>query len=85
MLIAAMVLAQAELLSDAGAPIPVLLVDDFGSELAPEFQGRFAAALACYPGQKFVTAFEQPAAFRGLEGRLFHVEHGTIRSLRTMN
>lgn len=85
MLIAAMVLAQAELLSTAGAPAPVLLLDDFGSELAPEYQSRLAAALAAYAGQKFVTAFELPPAFEGIEGRLFHVEHGTIRSLRAMH
>lgn len=85
MLIVAMVLAQAELLAVSGAPIPVLLLDDFGSELAAEFQARLAAALAAYPGQKFITAFEAPAAFRGFEGELFHVEHGTIRSLRPMH
>ena len=85
MLIVAMVLAQAELLAASGAPIPVLLLDDFGSELAAEFQGRLAAGLATYPGQKFITAFEPPAAFRGQEGELFHVEHGTIRSLRPMH
>lgn len=85
MLIAAMVLAQAELLSASGAPTPVLLLDDFGSELAPEFQARLAAGLAGYAGQKFVTAFENPAGFKGIEGRLFHVEHGTIRSLRPMH
>lgn len=85
MLVVAMVLAQAELLAASGACIPVLLLDDFGSELAAEFQGRLAAGLAAYPGQKFITAFEPPAAFRGQEGELFHVEHGTIRSLRPMH
>jgi DNA replication and repair protein RecF len=84
MLIVAMVLAQAEVLSASGVTAPALLLDDFGSELAAEFQGRLAAALGSYPGQKFVTAFEPPPAFAGLEGRLFHVEHGTIRSLRPM-
>lgn len=85
MLIAAMVLAQAELLSACGAPTPTLLLDDFGSELASEYQSRLAAGLAAYAGQKFITAFEQPPAFRGIEGGLFHVEHGTIRSLRPMH
>lgn len=85
MLIAAMLLAQAELLISSGIPAPALLIDDFGSELAPEFQVRLASCLSAYAGQKFVTAFEEPAAFRGLEGRLFHVEHGTIRCLRAMH
>jgi DNA replication and repair protein RecF len=85
MLIAAMVLAQAELLSAAGAPTPVLLLDDFGSELAPEFQSRLAAGLALYPGQKFITAFEKLPAFEGLEGGMFHVEHGTIRSWKPLH
>jgi DNA replication and repair protein RecF len=82
MLIAAMVLAQAELLAGSGVPAPVLLLDDFESELAPEFQARLAAGLALYPGQKFITAFSPPVAFDGAAGGLFHVEHGTIRSLR---
>jgi DNA replication and repair protein RecF len=82
MLVAAMVLAQAELLADSGVPPPILLLDDFGSELAGEFQARLAAGLKAYVGQKFITAFEVPAAFQDHEGGLFHVEHGTIRGLR---
>lgn len=85
LLISAMVLAQAELLALSGSPRPILLLDDFASELSPDFQGRLASALADYPGQKFVTAFEKPAAPNFREAALFHVEHGTIRSLHALH
>lgn len=81
MLTAAMVLAQAELLIGEGVPAPVLLLDDFASELAPEFQARLAEALAEYRGQKFVTAFELPAAFTRNEAAMFHVEQGTVHAM----
>lgn len=80
MLIAAMVLAQADLLIDEGVIPPILLLDDFASELAPEFQARLADALIAYRGQKFVTAFEVPVAFARREAMMFHVEQGTIRA-----
>lgn len=79
MLIAAMVLAQADLLIGEGVTPPILLLDDFASELAPEFQVRLAEALIAYRGQKFVTAFEVPAAFSHSEATMFHVEQGTVR------
>ncbi len=81
LLICAMVLAQAELLARSGNPPPILLLDDFASELSPDFQAHLASALADYPGQKFVTAFEKPSIPNFREAALFHVEHGTIRSL----
>lgn len=85
MLVAAMVLAQAELLIVQGVIPPILLLDDFASELAPEFQERLAAALIAYPGQKFVTAFEVPAAFVHGESAMFHVEQGTVRPLNRLH
>lgn len=85
MLIAAMVLAQAELLIGEGVVPPILLLDDFASELAPEFQTRLAEALMAYPGQKFVTAFETPAAFTQSESAMFHVEQGTVRPLNRLH
>ncbi len=85
MLIAAMVLAQAELLIGEGVIAPILLLDDFASELAPEFQTRLAAGLIAYPGQKFVTAFEAPAAFARSEAAMFHVEQGTVRPLNRLH
>lgn len=84
MLVAAMVLAQAELLIAAGVSAPIILLDDFAAELAPEFQARLAEGLMAYPGQKFVTAFEEPAGFGSAEGAMFHVEHGTVRPTARM-
>jgi len=85
LLITAMVLAQAGLLAQAGGPQPILLLDDFAAELSPEFQSRLASALADYRGQKFVTAFEKPPIASLGDGGLFHVEHGTIRSLNALH
>lgn len=85
MLVAAMVLAQSELLVRKGISPPILLLDDFASELAPEFQSRLAAGLSSYPGQKFVTAFDIPPSFASHEAGLFHVEHGTIRPLSSLH
>lgn len=81
MFVSAMVLAQADILVKSGITPPVLLLDDFASELSTEFQVRLASALAQFPGQKFVTAFEIPAAFNRKDASMFYVEHGTIRSL----
>ncbi len=82
MLIAAMVLAQAELLVQSGTEPPVLLLDDFAAELAPEFQARLAEGLRTYAGQKFITAFEVPEGFSdsGQNGTMFHVEQGLIEA-----
>lgn len=85
MLIAALLLAQAEHLIDSGVDPPVLLLDDFSSELAPEFQIRLAKALLSYKGQKFVTAFDCPQALKGHDARLFHVEHGTITPVNPLH
>ncbi|MGQ0619725.1 MAG: DNA replication/repair protein RecF [Panacagrimonas sp.] len=81
MLVSAMVLAQMEVLVGQGVTAPVILLDDFASELSTEFQTRLASALAQYPGQKFITAFDFPAAFKGRDSALFHVEHGMVRRL----
>ncbi|MGQ0697128.1 MAG: DNA replication/repair protein RecF [Panacagrimonas sp.] len=85
MLISAMVLAQADLLIGEGVPAPILLLDDFSSELAPEFQTRLAEALIAYRGQKFITAFEVPAGFAESETHMFHVEQGTVRATNRLH
>lgn len=85
LLITAMVLAQAELLIRRGVVAPVLLLDDFTSELAPEIQERLIKGLAAYEGQKFVTAFEVPVGLAGADLGMFHVEHGTIRALSKLH
>lgn len=81
MLVSAMILAQAETLVNAGVSPPVLLLDDFASELSVDFQRRLADGLRQYRGQKFVTAFEVPAAMGDPDSAVFHVEHGLVRRL----
>lgn len=81
MLIAALVLAQAELIRiERGAP-PILLVDDLPAELGSEFQSRFVDVLKTYEGQLFVTALQiEPDLRAQLAGAMFHVEHGQVRA-----
>lgn len=78
LLIASLVFAQAEVVARHAGVWPVLLLDDFASELAPPFQERLAGALEQYPGQSFVTAFDRAGPLRGVKAAVFHVEHGTI-------
>ncbi|MDZ4080325.1 DNA replication/repair protein RecF [Hydrocarboniphaga sp.] len=81
LLVAALVLAQCQILTDAGLPPPVILVDDFGAELSAEYQSRLAAVLNRYPGQLFITAFERPNAFENGSMSMFHVEHGYLTAV----
>ena len=85
MLISALVLAQAEEMMRQGIPAPILLLDDFESELAPQFQKRLGSALLDYPGQKFLTAFSVPAALQAGAGTMFHVEHGSVSAASSIN
>jgi DNA replication and repair protein RecF len=80
LLVVALVLAQAAVLNAHGVTSPTLLVDDFASELSKNYQQTLAEALRSYPGQCLVTAFEIPEVFATANARVFHVEHGTIRS-----
>lgn len=79
MLVAALVLGQAELLIHAGVSPPIILIDDFSAELAPTYQARLAEGLMAYPGQKFISAFEIPSSFKLADGIVFHVEHGAVQ------
>lgn len=81
LLVAALVLAQCRILTDAGLPPPVILVDDFGAELSAEYQSRLATVLKRYPGQLFITAFECPIAFESGSMSMFHVEHGHLTAV----
>jgi DNA replication and repair protein RecF len=80
LLLFALALAQARLVGDVRGSPPVVLVDDFTAELSGESQQRLAEALARYPGQKFVTALDEPPAML-LDKQVFHVEHGCIHPL----
>ncbi|HUS25198.1 MAG TPA: DNA replication/repair protein RecF [Candidatus Binatia bacterium] len=80
MLIAALLLAQAELVGQATGSRPLLLVDDFPAELGPPFQAALLEALRAYGGQVLLTAIEQAHALESIEkNAVFHVEHGSLR------
>lgn len=82
LLIGALVLAQSEEIGRATGAHPVLLIDDFGAELAERYQSALLSALRRYPGQLFMTAFERSGALaQELPGRVFHVEQGALREL----
>lgn len=79
LLIAALLLAQAQLIRAASGTEPVLLVDDFPAELGPAFQEALVSSLRRYGGQVFVTAIEPtPALSRIEKNAMFHVEHGVV-------
>jgi DNA replication and repair protein RecF len=82
LLIAALLVAQAERVGAATGSAPLLLVDDFAAELADAFQLRLAAVLGRYEGQVWITSFERNAALDTLpEAAMFHVEQGRISTL----
>jgi len=79
LLISALVLAQCRQIGERTERWPIVLVDDFGAELAEQFQCALMDVLGDYPGQLFVTAFEQSVAFdRVSDKAMFHVEHGRV-------
>lgn len=80
LLLAALSLAQADVIVEAGGPHPLLLLDDFTAELGGAFQVNLLAVLAEYPGQSLIGALEYPAALSASStARVFHVEHGRLR------
>lgn len=80
LVLAAMLISQCELLLQDAGIAPILLVDDFGAELAEHFQAALLAQLKAYPGQVFLTAFEQSGVLKDSELALFHVEQGRVRA-----
>lgn len=79
-LVFALLLAQARLMSDQTAKVPVLLIDDIGAELDKAHMRRVWDALQGSPYQGFVTGTEIPAELRvePPHDALFHVEHGRV-------
>lgn len=76
-LIAALLLSQCELIYQTSGIAPILLVDDFGSELGEDYQQRLLQTLLDYPGQLFLTSFAPAGVLREIgDGALFHVEQG---------
>lgn len=82
-LIAALLLAQAELIRRHAGEAPALLIDDFPAELGGAFQEALLGRLAAYSGQVFLSAIELDgplarAAKTGAKTAVFHVEHGLV-------
>lgn len=71
-------LAQARHFQEARGESPVMLLDDFASELDGKHRGRVLDELETTGAQVFMTGVELPAEMRGREVRVFHVEHGRI-------
>jgi len=79
----AMLLAQASDYARRRGHWPVVALDDLPSELDSGHQQRVLSWLLAQPGiQLFVTATEVPAVWTqaAAEARVFHVEHGQLRS-----
>ena len=81
-LIAALLLSQCELILETTGTAPILLVDDFGSELGEDYQKRLLQTLQDYPGQLFLTSFAPAGVLANLgDAALFHVEHGHCKAV----
>jgi DNA replication and repair protein RecF len=79
LLIAALLLAQAQLILAHAGRAPTLLIDDFTAELGPGFQAALLGSLQRYPGQCFLTSIERTPALSAAEKMvMFHVEHGAV-------
>jgi DNA replication and repair protein RecF len=78
LLIAAMLLAQSEAVAASSGRYPILLIDDFGAELAERYQRALLQELVAYGGQVIATAFEAGPLLGGLEASMFHVERGVL-------
>ena len=82
LLIAAMLLAQSESVAEASGRHPILLIDDFGAELAEHFQRALLRELQRYRGQVVATAFERSGVLERIDdASMFHVERGRLRTL----
>ena len=75
----ACLLAQARHLHAARGEWPVVLLDDFASELDARHRRRVLDELLAGGAQVFMTGVEAPLELDGLPIRMFHVEHGRVR------
>ncbi len=78
---AAMALAMASYVAQAGGRIPTLLLDDPAAELDRDHTQRLLAAVAQLGGQVVVTAMRPEATPLGPPEAVFHVERGTVKSV----
>jgi DNA replication and repair protein RecF len=79
----ACVLAQAQLFADSRGEWPVIALDDLSSELDAPHQQLVVQNLIACQAQVLISAIDVPDCLRDLATpvRLFHVEHGRVRSL----
>jgi DNA replication and repair protein RecF len=79
----ACVLAQAQLFANSRGEWPVIALDDLSSELDASHQRLVVKTLTSCRAQVLVSAIEIPDCLREIvtPERLFHVEHGAVRSL----
>ena len=74
----ACLLAQARHLHAARGEWPVILLDDFASELDSRHRARVLEQLEEAGAQVFLTGVEAPAEWAGKTAEMFHVEQGRI-------
>lgn len=77
----ACLLAQARHLHEVRGEWPLMLLDDFASELDARHRRRVLEELLAGGAQVFLTGVEKPAELDGLPVRMFHVEHGQVTVL----
>ncbi|HZP65541.1 MAG TPA: DNA replication/repair protein RecF [Rudaea sp.] len=79
----ACVLAQGATFAAAAGEWPIVLLDDLASELDAEHQRLTVETLERCGAQVLITGVELPSALRTsrVATRVFHVEHGSVRSL----
>ncbi len=79
----ACVLAQAALYAQACGEWPVIALDDLASELDAEHQQRVVKMLRDSGAQALISGINVPDCLRHTDApvRVFHVEHGEVRSL----
>ena len=78
LVITALVLAQTRAIQQRGARAPILLIDDFSSELDDVNQGRIRERVLELGCQAFITVISADDRSRSDADALFHVEHGEV-------
>ena len=81
LVVAALTLAQIEVVSDALRRPVILLVDEPGADLDRNHLGKLLSAIIAAPLQAFITALEPDLFAMPSSARMFHVEQGSVRAL----
>jgi DNA replication and repair protein RecF len=79
----ACVLAQARVYAATRNEWPVIALDDLASELDATHQGLVMDLLCGASAQVLISGIDVPECLRAIDAsiRMFHVEHGAVRSL----